>query len=132
MIYVQAHLRKTVLPETHFYLILPILCVFRNFQTKMREKYLVSFFITFLEQIYAKTVPKIYDRDEREYEKLIRNMIEGVTAIADMIDPEIGKRLKGLLDFEDDEIQTYYMDLMLNVRRGEITHIPNADLTINK
>ena len=24
------------------------------------------------------------------------------------------------------------MDLMLNVRRGEITHIPNADLTLTK
>lgn len=44
----------------------------------------------------------------------------------------MGKRLKDLLDFEDDDIHTYYMDLMLNVRRGEITHIPNADLTLTK
>ena len=26
----------------------------------------------------------------------------------------------------------YYMDLMANVRRGEITHIPNADLPLSK
>jgi len=44
----------------------------------------------------------------------------------------MGKRLRDMLDMEDEEINSYYMDLMLNVRRGEITHIPNADLTINK
>lgn len=37
-----------------------------------------------------------------------------------------------MLDIEDDEVHTFYMDLMLNVRRSEITHIPNADLTISK
>ncbi|CDW76254.1 UNKNOWN [Stylonychia lemnae] len=132
MIYVQAHLRKTVLPESYFYLMIPILTVFRNFHTKMRQKYLVSFLITYIEQIYSKVVPKIYERDEREYERLVRNMTEGIVAIAGIIDQEMGKRLKDLLDFEDDEIQTYYMDLMLNVRRGDITHIPNADLTLTK
>ena len=49
-----------------------------------------------------------------------------------MIDPELGKRLQALLEFEDDELESYYMDLMLNVRRGEITHIPNADLPLSK
>jgi len=83
MIYVQAHLRKTVLPETHFYLIIPILCAFRNFQIKSREKYLVSFFITLMEQIYPKVVPKLYDRDEREYQVYIKNIIEGVQAITE-------------------------------------------------
>jgi len=59
-------------------------------------------------------------------------MTDGIVAIVSLIDPEMGKRLKDLLEFEDDEIETYYMDLMLNVRRGEITHIPNADLTLSK
>eukprot|EP00347_Sterkiella_histriomuscorum_P021263 403334621 len=132
MIYIQAHIRKTVLPEAYFYIMMPILCVFRNFHTKIREKYLVSFFLTFMENVYNKVVPKIYDRDEREYEKMIRNMSQGIVAITQSIDQEMGKRLKDLLEFEDDDIHTYYMDLMLNVRRGEITHIPNADLTLTK
>ena len=51
MIYVQAHLRKTVLPESYFYIMIPILSVFRNFHTKMREKYLASFLITFLDTV---------------------------------------------------------------------------------
>jgi hypothetical protein len=59
-------------------------------------------------------------------------MSEGITAISEMVDLEIGKRLRDLLEFEDEEIHSYYMDLMLNVRRGEITHIPNADLTLTK
>jgi hypothetical protein len=37
-----------------------------------------------------------------------------------------------MLEFEDEEIYTFYMDLMLNVRRGEITHIPNAELSLTK
>ena len=65
---------------------MPILCVFRNFHTKIREKYLVSFFLTFMESVYNKVVPKIYDRDEREYEKMIRNMSEGIVAITQSID----------------------------------------------
>ena len=32
----------------------------------------------------------------------------------------------------DKEVDTFYMDLMSNVRRGEITHIPNADLILSK
>lgn len=59
-------------------------------------------------------------------------MTEGITAISELVDPEMGKRLRDLLEFEDEDIHTYYMDLMLNVRRGEITHIPNADLTVTK
>lgn len=60
---------------------MPILCVFRTFHTKMREKYLVSFFVTFLETVYNKVVPKVYERDEREYEKMTRNMNDGICAI---------------------------------------------------
>ena len=78
MIYIQAHLRKTVMPENYFYMMIPILCVFRNFQTKTREKYLVSFFLTFLDQIYSKCVPKLDARDEREYEVFIRNLTSGI------------------------------------------------------
>lgn len=37
-----------------------------------------------------------------------------------------------MLEFEDSEISSFYMDLMTNVRRGDITHIPNADLTLSK
>ena len=79
-------MRKTVLPESHFYLMIPILSAFRNYHTKTREKYLVSFLITFIEQVYSKVVPKIYERDEREYERLIRNMTDGIVAISNMID----------------------------------------------
>lgn len=52
--------------------------------------------------------------------------------IGNEIDPEMCQKLKDMLDFEDEEIYSFYMDLMLNVRRGEITHIPNADLTLSK
>mmetsp|Transcript_38282 Transcript_38282/g.28203 ORF Transcript_38282/g.28203 Transcript_38282/m.28203 type:complete len:111 (-) Transcript_38282:510-842(-) len=37
-----------------------------------------------------------------------------------------------MMEAEDEEIDNFYMDLMLNVRRGDITHIPNADLTLSK
>ena len=132
MVYLQAHLRKTVLPETHFYLMMPVLSAFRNFQTKAREKHLVSFMVTLLEQVHPKVAPKLSDRDERAYEVYIRNVIEGVCAAADQVDAETGKRLRSMLEIEDEEITAYYMDLMLNVRRGEVTHIPNADLSISK
>ena len=48
MIYMQAFFRKTVLPETYYYLMIPILTVFRGYISKFREKYLASFYVTFI------------------------------------------------------------------------------------
>lgn len=72
------------------------------------------------------------ERDSRDYEKFIRNIIIGLEGIMEGIDSEMGKQLKEMLEYEDDEIKSHYMDLMSNVRRGEITHIPNAELTLTK
>ena len=77
-------------------------------------------------------MPKFYERDEREYEKNMRSVTDSSVNVAEQVDQELGKRLRALLDFEDDEITTYYMDLMLNVRRGDLAHIPNTDLTLSK
>jgi hypothetical protein len=71
-------------------------------------------------------------RDSRDYEKFIRNIMMAIEGIMGSIDEEMGLKLKEMLEFEDDELQSYYLDLMTNVRRGEITHIPNADLTLSK
>jgi len=52
--------------------------------------------------------------------------------VVEEIDPELGTLVAKLMEYEDEEIDNFYMDLMLNVRRGDITHIPNADLTLTK
>lgn len=82
----QAYFRKTILPDSYFYLMIPIICAFRNYSTKTRQKYIVSFYITLIEDTYTKIAPKINDRDEREYEKYIRNILMGLEAIAEGID----------------------------------------------
>lgn len=85
-----------------------------------------------IEQVYSQAVPRVNERDSRDYEKFIRNVIMGLEGIMEGIDSEMGRQLKEMLEYEDDEIKSHYMDLMSNVRRGEITHIPNAELTLTK
>lgn len=48
------------------------------------------------------------------------------------IDGALSLKLKEMLEYEDEEVKSYFMDLMTNVRKGEITHIPNADLSLTK
>lgn len=48
MIYMSSFFKKTVLPESYYYLMLPVLCVFRNYATKTREKFMGSFYITLI------------------------------------------------------------------------------------
>jgi hypothetical protein len=78
MIYMQAFFRKTVLPDSYYYLMLPVLCAFRSYATKTREKFLASFYITLFQQTYLYVVPKINERDERDYERYMRNILDGL------------------------------------------------------
>jgi len=67
MVYVQAYLRKTVMSETYFYLMVPILTTFKNYRLKSREKYIASFYLTLVTQVHEKVVPKLNERDETDY-----------------------------------------------------------------
>lgn len=52
-------------------------------------KYLASFYITLMQETYAKCAPKINERDAREYEKQIDFNIQSVLALMTEIDMEL-------------------------------------------
>lgn len=131
MIYAQAYFRKVVLPENMFYLMVPILHVFRNYRNKAREKYIAGYYISLM-NAFSETAPQVNPRNERDYENYINKLLSGLEVILKSIDSELAFRIKEFLAIEDAAVSQFYLDLLSNVRKGEITHIPNADLTLSK
>ena len=86
----QAFLRKTVMPDYLFYLMVPMLTVFRNHRSKGREKFLASFYITMHEQVYIESVTKFNERDETEYENFIRTNIDNFVGILTSMNKDLG------------------------------------------
>jgi len=74
MIYVNAYL-NVYMQDFHYYMLMPILFVFKSYRTYTRAKYIVSFY---LEPIKwrMQLVDDINDRDETVYETQLNDMLE--------------------------------------------------------
>ena len=79
-----------------------------------------------------QTIPKFNERDETEYEGFIIKNLENLNQVLTTIDRDLAAHLQNLLSIDDSQVNTFYMDLMADVRKGEIIHIPNGDLKLSK
>lgn len=87
----------------------------------------MSYYLTVVDN-YNKIVPKFNERDDREYEQFIKFLTEAVEHTCGLLDETLQQQFNTMMLNDDSIVNSYYMDLMSNVRKGEITHIPNSDL----
>ena len=128
MIYSAAYL-NTYLQDFHYYMLFPLIHVFKSYRTYTRAKMLVSFYISTL-RVRQQIVDEVNEKDEHAYEGYINYIIESLLGFCEIIDPALKQRMDELLAIEDSEIKTFHMDLLASVR-GQ-NHLSNLDLRISK
>jgi len=69
MIYINAYI-KVYLQDFHYYLLIPLMFVFKQYRTFSRCKYMVSYYLTML-RMRMELVQEINDTDEAIYESEI-------------------------------------------------------------
>ena len=93
LIYTLATLGKTGLSTSSYYLLVPLISVFRNYQFEERLPYLTSMFITLIQRVQQQiVVPKHSDEDEfvREFGSLRETFLDGL----EQLDSSLAERFR--------------------------------------